>query len=77
MGVVDQGRNALQQGPAQEQSREPQVMVMEKAGDDWEGDTGSGSDPELYMHAETEGEGAKALPTPTTWSPASSWRHLD
>lgn len=77
VGVVHQERNALQQGPAQEPPRELQVTVMEKVGDDWEGDVGSGSDPELCMHTDIKGEGARAPLTPTTWSLGSSWRHLD
>lgn len=51
---------------------ELQVVVMEDVGDDWEGNEGFGSDPELYIHDDTEEGEARALPIPTTWSPGSS-----
>lgn len=52
-------------------------MATEEVGDDREGDTGSGSDSGLYIRADMEEEGAGALPTISTLSPVSSWRHLD
>lgn len=52
-------------------------MVIEEAGDDREGDTGSGSNSGLYIGADMEGQGASALPAPSTLVPGSPWMHLD
>lgn len=50
---------------------QPRVTATEEVGDNWEGDSG------LYACADMEGEGPRALPTPSTLSPGSSWRQLD